>query len=203
MCIHLSFDHKKATQALNYFARKNGGNIDKLRVIKLIFFADRYHLRKYGQPITKGEYFAMEHGPVNSGTKDIADMTDFLSKQESEYASQFIRAVTDGHKVESCADVDTSIFSESDLEALEFAWNEFGKFSAFKLRDISHNYPEWKKHEEPILKGYSSRMRMDYEDFFEDVDNNSVNQCHELTEEDRDVARHYLKETAQIASLLN
>lgn len=59
MCVHLPFDYRKTTQALNFFAVKNGGHINKMRSIKLIYFADRFHLRKYGRPITNDEYFAM------------------------------------------------------------------------------------------------------------------------------------------------
>jgi len=41
----LEFDYKKATQAINYLVKKEGGTIDKLKLIKLVYFADRYHLR--------------------------------------------------------------------------------------------------------------------------------------------------------------
>lgn len=64
------FAYKKAAQTLNYFAIKNGGEIDKLHALKLVFFADRYHLRKYGRPITNDQYWAMRFGPVASGVKD-------------------------------------------------------------------------------------------------------------------------------------
>ena len=57
----IPFDYKKAVQAINFFARKNGGKITKLEVLKLIFFADRYHLRKYGRPITNDQYLGACH----------------------------------------------------------------------------------------------------------------------------------------------
>ena len=59
MCVHLQFSFEKATQALNFFAIKNEGHIDKLPALKLIFLADRYHLRKHARPITNAEYVAM------------------------------------------------------------------------------------------------------------------------------------------------
>ena len=68
------FAYKKATQALNFFAIENGGEIEKLHALKLIFFADRYHLRKYGRPITNDQYWAMRLGPVPSGTKDLFEL---------------------------------------------------------------------------------------------------------------------------------
>lgn len=58
------FAYRKAAQALNYFAIQNGGEIEKLQALKLIYFADRYHLRKYGRPITNDQYWAMNFGPV-------------------------------------------------------------------------------------------------------------------------------------------
>src|SRR5882724_2767190 len=67
-----SFSHRKATQALNFFARKAGGRINKMKALKLVYFADRYHLRKYGRPVVGDEYLAMNYGPVASGTKDLA-----------------------------------------------------------------------------------------------------------------------------------
>ncbi len=63
-----SFSHRKATQALNFFAAKAGGKINKMKALKLVFFADRYHLRKYGRPVVGDEYLAMNYGPVASGT---------------------------------------------------------------------------------------------------------------------------------------
>src|ERR1700683_762715 len=47
---------RKATQALNYFACLSASGapfaeINKMKALKLLFFADRYHLRKYGRPV--------------------------------------------------------------------------------------------------------------------------------------------------------
>ena len=82
----LSFDYKKTTQALNFFARKNDCKQNKLKALKLIFFADRYHIRKFGRPITNDKYEAMEYGPVPSNAKDLAEMNDFLGAEERVYA---------------------------------------------------------------------------------------------------------------------
>ena len=90
MCTHLTFKYETATQALNYLALKSGGRINKMKALKLIFFSDRYHLRKYGRPITNDEYLAMEYGPVASGVKDIAEMSDFLGSKAAKYAGKFI-----------------------------------------------------------------------------------------------------------------
>src|SRR3990172_5330871 len=149
ICINFNFDFKKATQALNCLAKKFGGNINKMQAIKLIYFADRYHLRKYGRPVTNDEYVAMGYGSVGSKTKDIAENTTFLDKIESEYSKRYIKNQGQ-YDIQSINEVDTDVFSDSDTEALDFAINHLGKFNQFDLADISHAYPEWKKFEHEL-----------------------------------------------------
>ena len=74
----LSLAHRKATQALNFLARQSGGRINKLKALKLMFFADRYHLRKFGRPVSECAYYAMTHGPVASEAKQVAEDGDLL-----------------------------------------------------------------------------------------------------------------------------
>src|SRR4030042_860609 len=90
--LNLNFDYRKATQALNYFARKQGGQINKMKALKLVYLADRYHLRKYGRLITNDVYFAMNYGAVPSSAKDIAEGSEFLGEMEKEYSSRYLAA---------------------------------------------------------------------------------------------------------------
>ena len=195
MCIHLKFDYKKTTQALNYFAQKEGGQINRMKAIKLVFFADRYHLRKFGRPITNDEYYAMKHGPVGSGVKDIASfVTD--NPDELEYSRTYIDRVGE-YEYRSITELDRSVFSRSDLEALEFAYNTFGSFHHYRLaNDITHEYPEWKKHEEAIKNG-ASRITMDYVDFLEDS-SSELNPCFKLEDKDKEIVKEQLKELSAI-----
>lgn len=196
-----SFSHRKATQALNFFARKAGGSMSKLRALKLVYFADRYHLRKFGRPITNDEYFAMPYGPVASGVKDLAEKSEFLSDEEREYADRFLsRDETRPHDFFSHADVDKAVLSESDLEALEFAWRTFGRMEPFELVELTHRYPEWVRHEPSLTAKVTSRAPMDYADFLEDPVDANLEPCHALSEQDRSDLRDVLKEAASFES---
>jgi len=194
-CIQLRSDSQKITQAINYLAKKSGGQIDKLKTIKLLFFADRYHLRKFGRPLTNDNYFAMDLGPVGSETKDIIDQTVYLPKNVKAYAAKFLEKID--NTVKSREDVDRAVFSKSDTEALDFVWDVFGKFTGFQLKDISHKYPEWKKHEE-ILKAGTLSVPMDYLDFFNDPNPRFYNLCHELTGEEKEIGRDLLLELSRV-----
>ncbi len=192
----LNFAYKKATQALNFFAIQNGGEIDKVHALKLVFFADRYHLRKYGRPITNDHYWAMKLGPVPSGVKDIFEL-DSASSVERHYAGNFFEKGSKSYSIRSHTAVDTNVISESDQEALQFAWSSFGRQSG--IVEKTHNYPEWKRHE-AALEGGSSRVQMEYVDFIENTDEH-VNPCYPLNAEEQEDRREQLNEMLNVVSL--
>jgi uncharacterized phage-associated protein len=186
----LSIAHRKATQALNFFARQEGGSINKLKALKLLFFADRYHLRKYGRPLSECEYYAMTHGPVASEAKHIAEDAEQLPPVARTYTRKYVRKHGD-YACKTVADVDSTVLSDTDREALTFAWKYFGAFSKYQLRDITHHYPEWKRHENKLVT--RKRVPMDLADFFKEPDAGYI-PCHSLTDEEREAALELFRE---------
>ncbi len=168
MCIHFDPNFKAATQSINFFALKAGGSIDMLRALKLVFLADRYHIRKYGRPITGDTYWAMDYGPVGTLAKDIAERSEYLGTQAVEYSSKYLEPSDVSHRIATKDEMDYDPFSDSDIEALEFVWDKFHRYGPFQLVNITHGYPEWKKFKENLEQPAISREEMDYEDFFED-----------------------------------
>jgi len=197
----LEFDYKKATQAINYLAIKEGGRIEKLKLIKLVYFADRYHLRRYGRPMINDAYFAMPLGPVGSSVKDIAEFSSFLDETERVYANCYIAVGTTANTILSKTDVDTDIFSKSEIEALSFSYSEFGNQSAYSLVDITHQYPEWEKFKNSLESRETTREPMSYTDFFSNPTNklddkfalgvDILSASQELFEEDYRVAEYW------------
>ena len=164
----MNFEYQKAVQAINFFARQfPGKHISKLHVLKLVFLADRYHLRKYGRLITNDSYLAMSYGPVASSVKDIAEQSEFLCRTERAYASNFFnKADPTSHSIRSIKEYDKTVFSQTDIEALQFVINSFRHVSIHELVDFTHQFPEWKKHENKFT-GVNTRADMNLLDFFE------------------------------------
>ncbi len=157
--------YKKATQALNFLARKKDGKINKMKAIKLIYLADRLHIRKYGRPIIGDMYWAMKMGPVGSRVKRAAELSN-MSESALSYAKKYIQPADDKkHYVASVKPVDFDVFSKTDIDCLEVIYRHFSDKDQFELRDITHQYPEWSKHERDLDAG-KKRVQMDYDDFF-------------------------------------
>jgi uncharacterized phage-associated protein len=164
----LEFNYKKATQALNYFARKKGGSIDTLMAIKLVWLADRLHLRKYGRFITNDKYFAMKLGPVGSGTYNIIkDSSDFLNREILNYSSKFITCLdTDKKKFISSNEIDEKVFSKSELSVLDHVFSNFSNMTKWQLSDYSHLFDEWSRYKDQIGNNSEARFEIIVDDFF-------------------------------------
>lgn len=177
-----------------------------MKAIKLVYFADRYHLRKYGRPVVGDIYWAMKFGPVASNVLDTANFDENkLDKNSLEYAKSFLGHPAGDVKlltVTSKKDVDFDSFSQSDIEAMEAAYNEFGDKDQFELADIiSHSYPEWAKHKAEI-EGGKKRVKMDYLDFFLDSKNAKSSRIFEFSENHLESAKNIYLENREVSASL-
>lgn len=154
---------KTIIQALYYLINSNDKKYDKLSLLKLVFFADRYHMRKYARSITDDTYYAMQYGPVASNVKNILDF-DFLSEDEKNYIEKYLSK--DGKYYSTTNHLESlEMLSDTDKEALDFAIENFAHNKTFDLVDMTHNYPEWKRFEKSLEDGLK-REKMNMEDFF-------------------------------------
>ena len=150
-------------QAISFLLEQKGGSLDKLSLLKLIFFADKYHMMKYARSITNDTYYAMKYCPVASNVKNILDF-DFLSEDEKEYVEKYL--VKNGNQIDIKEKFKKyNMLSETDKEALKFAYENFGKYKAFDLVDITHEFYEWKRFKKSLENGLT-REKILEEDFF-------------------------------------
>lgn len=196
------FSFKKSTQALNFFAKKENDTLDKMKALKLIYFSDRYHLRKYGRTLTNDEYFAMSFGPVASGTKDLIEMSNFLDNDEKLYVQSYLLPIPNTNNIKSIREIEMDELSASELETLNYIWEKLGSMSNFDLAELSHQYPEWKRYEERLKLGLVTRIRMDLSDFFDDPIGD-LEKFYVLKPEEKEAKIYYLKELHKIESLWN
>lgn len=162
----------KITQSLGFLLSLDDNHrMNKLKLVKLIWAADRYHLRKYGRTVTDSEYFALPHGPVSSLTLDVIDNDEVaLYAEDISFISEHITPwESDKNQIVLYNETEYDYLSETDKEALKFAWDTFGDKDPFELADnITHQYPEWSKFREHFdVNNERSRQSIDLNDFFE------------------------------------
>ncbi len=176
-----TFNYKKSVQALNYLAVLEGGAINYMKALKLIWLSDRYHLRNHGRTITGDKYFALKNGPVASFTKDII-IKKHITEEQNKYSSTFVNV--EGYLLSSNSNPNTNVFSQKELEVINTIFDCYKSMTEFEISEFSHNFPEWKQYEEKIKKTGSSYV-IDMNLFFEnykDETNLFVNNNEELEE---------------------
>jgi uncharacterized phage-associated protein len=136
----VGFRSRKAAQVCARFAFLNGGIIEKLKLIKLIYFLERNFLGEHHRPVLFDELFSLPHGPICSSTLNGINgeihghiWDDFLARNGNEIVA-----------MKKFAREDLDEISESEIDAIDKVWREMGYMTASQLRNYSHdNCPEY------------------------------------------------------------
>jgi uncharacterized phage-associated protein len=154
------FELEKTVQALNFFLNQEPSRtMDKMKLLKLLWLADRSTLRNYGYSITNDDYYAMRFGSIGTSTKDILD-----NDEDRPYIDEYIEVLSD-RNIKSKKAIKFDEFSETDLSTLKMVWAVYGTWTSAELSTYSHKFPEWLKHKDQIERSGSS-YKEDVQDFF-------------------------------------
>jgi len=186
-------DYKKITQVLNYIAQKSGGEVNYMKALKLLYFAERLHLRKYGRLISGDVLVAMKNGTLGSQTRDIAKLSDYLPHVVYEYAENKLKRKDDYSIEANCADKDH--LSETDIECVDKVLGILGDKDQFELAELTHKLPEWKKHEYEIEEDGIPVVSIDLLDLFKPTHNDLLNKIYSQSEIQLNTSRDLFTES--------
>lgn len=99
--IELRFDKRKALAAASVLLEKSRGRMPYMKLIKLLYAADRESLLRLGKPIVGGHYYAMKLGPVVSEVLDLVKHSPGPEGPAGEYWSQHFERIGYDSKVQS------------------------------------------------------------------------------------------------------
>jgi uncharacterized phage-associated protein len=200
------FSLDKFVNALAYFASRGIKDLTKLKAVKLLYLADRYHLFRYGRPIVGDRYIAMDLGPVPEDSMQlISRLIDPVEVEDPERKQALDRLEVYRGLVRQYSypvlrarrDPDLTVFSESEIEALEATLKEYGDKKARALVDITHQHRAYKRADAGRAAGSSTELP--YEFFFEDApEATNIRLLAEHEQEDRDFAQ-WLQRTGRSA----
>jgi len=139
---YFRFDPEKALQAI-LFVAKNLPGATFHQISKIIYFADKDHLQKYGRLICGDTYVAMKHGPVPSGIYDMLKAVRGDGFSECQDKAQEAIEVQGAHTVVPKVEPDMDAFSQSDIECLTASIKQYGRLTFSQLADLSHD-EAWK-----------------------------------------------------------
>lgn len=136
-----SFDITKAAQVAHFFITRAGGEIEILKLVKLIYLTDRLSLEKRRIPVVGGSFYSLKHGPV---TSEVLDLINDGTRSGDSPWEQLIRDRADHMVATTGAIEEYDALSGSESRLLEQIWERFGTKSKWDLVRWTHQHcEEW------------------------------------------------------------
>lgn len=122
-----------------------GDLISNLKLQKLVYYAQGFHLAMYNKPFFEEPILAWEHGPV----------VESLYHEYKEHGS---------NGIPSPENFEIEIFNPDQIELLKEVYDVYGQFSAWKLRNMTHSERPWieTQKNKPISQELMTEFFKDY-----------------------------------------
>lgn len=139
-----AFDIERLVASVAHLFRMDGlDRMEYMKILKLLYYADRESLKDSQFPITGDTPYAMKRGPVLSRTYDFikTDRKFPLPYEEEEIWREYF--TTDGYDLIMLKDPGDGALSRHDERILTAVYNAHRGESGFDMSEESHSLPEW------------------------------------------------------------
>lgn len=140
------FDELKAAQVAAHLIERHGGTLNYMKLVKLMYLADRAALLSLGAPITGDRTFSLKHGTILS---EVLNLVRGVSTAQiwSRYVGHHV-----GYDVSALESPDMRALSEEELVILEQTDKEYGGMTPWELRQFTHGLPEWEDPDDSCIE---------------------------------------------------
>lgn len=131
------FRSQKAAQICAFFAIESGGCIEKLKLIKLVYLAERQFLSAYHHPMLFDEFYSLPHGPICSSTLNGIDGVihrELWDRYIMRHGKDLIYAT------KAVGRDDLNHISDAELEVLIGIWSKYSDWTSSQIRNYTHQY---------------------------------------------------------------
>jgi hypothetical protein len=132
MPIQFNMNTQKAIESVLWIIQNGESNM--YNIWKILFSAEKYHINKYGSPITGDQYVAMEYGTVPSWLYNAAK----IEKPGIGFFKQEKSLVADRAPM-------MDYLSISDVKALKHGFDEYAGLDFNSVKEKNHREPAWQK----------------------------------------------------------
>lgn len=138
MAAHFEFDPEKALSSTAYLASRTGETM--YTILKMVYVADRFHLARYGRPITGDNFIAMQEGACPSKIYD--SMKCLRGEKNRNYmpdSGKYLEVdpTTFDVAVKDMPSLD--VLSASEIECLDETVSILNRLGRWHMRELAHD----------------------------------------------------------------
>ena len=154
------YNEIKATQEATILLRLNGGEMDLLKFIRLLYNIEREALNRWSRPITFDDFFSLQLGQIVSKTYDNAKFNNqgvksFWRDHLETYNSRNIRLIKECGREK---------LSRAEIKLIEEMFKKYKDKTSLQMKEEHHDrklFPEWKDPGSSRIKTtYSDLLRL-------------------------------------------
>ena len=154
-----SFELEKFFESIKYFCFQD--RVFKTKLMKLLFYADFGHFKKYSVSITGARYARLPYGPVPDQFERW--LVALILDDEGIQKEEVWNTEYPGEIYFSNISLDSSIFSTSELRILAAVKEKFKDYTAKQISDISHNEMGYQETENAQLISYNYAAQLSFD----------------------------------------
>lgn len=145
MLVMDNYEQQKIVEVVLYILNKTGG-IDFYHLFKILYFAERDHLAKWGDKIISDDFYALKYGPVPTRLYDAVKHQNTSDSKLSDRLWQVAEFAGDDapNVLLPKRKADTDYISLSEISALDNSINKYSTKLFEELKRISHD-EVWEK----------------------------------------------------------
>ncbi|NOQ13699.1 MAG: DUF4065 domain-containing protein [Methyloprofundus sp.] len=133
------FSEEKVTHMASYLLIKRGGRMSYMKLLKLLYLAERESLVKWGETMSGDKFVSMPHGPVMSSTYDLLQNRNTVWNAFINSEANCEVSIKD-----SVVEDDLDELSVAEIKILDSIFEQFGAMGRWEIRDYTHNHcKEW------------------------------------------------------------
>lgn len=136
------FSEDKVTHMAAYFLLKSDRRMSYLKLLKLLYLAERQAFSRWGESMSGDKFVSMPHGPVMSSTYE-------LIKGNGSDENAWQNFINDEANYElslknEIEDEDLDELSRADCKIMDEIYESYGHMHRFEIRDFTHDHcTEW------------------------------------------------------------
>lgn len=135
--MHFRFNFEKTMQAAGVLLGLDGDRMEYMRLLKLLYIADREMLAETGSPITGDRAVAMKHGPVLS---QVYDLIKGKAARAGEW-EPYLRTIN--HNIELQYPIGRGKLNRAEVEKLQEVTARYEDNNVWDICDETHSFAEW------------------------------------------------------------
>lgn len=139
MSYHFQFNFDRALQASACLLRLDNKRMSYLRLLKLLYIAEREWIAETGESITGDRAYALKNGPVLSSVYNLIKGDATQSGRWDDFIHK------DGYQVTLIADPGRGELSKGMIDKLSDITARHREDDDWHIVDVSHTFPEWEK----------------------------------------------------------